>query len=143
MTPVCWKESSFGTTLEPMNSTCHGVAECKGLGWQEQHINGDIPMAFRFHWRATTNRTFLAESWPLINATAPFWGSRFVRHASSGNWTVLGVVGPDDPSGVQDSEVYTNAIGAETILFAKEAAAELKLPPFKGNGWRSPQLHTF
>jgi hypothetical protein len=125
--------SGYGTTQEPMNSTCHGVGDCKGLGWQEQHINGDIAMAFRLHWRATRNVTFLRESWPLINATAAFWASRFVRHAGSsgssgGNWTVLGVVGPDEPSGVQDSEVYTNAIGAQTILFARDAAAVLGLP---------------
>ena len=42
---------------------------------------------------------------------------------------MLGVVGPDEPSGVQDSEVYTNAIGAQTILFAADAAAVLKLAP--------------
>lgn len=122
-------QTGFGTTLEPMNSTCHGVDECTGLGWQEQHINGDVAMAFRLHWHTTGNLTFLRESWPLINATAAFWASRFVHHAGSGNWTVLGVVGPDEPSGVQDSEVYTNAIAAQTILFASDAAAELELSP--------------
>ena len=122
-------QSGYGTTHEPLNSTCHGVGNCTGLGWQEQHITGDIAMAFRLHWRATRNATFLRESWQLINATAAFWASRFVRHAGSGNWTVLGVVGPDEPSGVQDSEVYTNAIGAQTILFAAETADVLKLQP--------------
>ena len=31
-------QTGFGTTQEPMNSTCDSVATCKGLGWQEQHI---------------------------------------------------------------------------------------------------------
>ena len=74
-------QTGYGTTQQPMNSTCQGVSGCKGLGWQEQHINGDIAMAFRLHWRATGNLTFLRESWPLINSTAAFWASRFVHHA--------------------------------------------------------------
>jgi trehalose/maltose hydrolase-like predicted phosphorylase len=128
-------QTGFGTTQEQMNSTCYGRYDpereggCTGLGWQEQHINGDIAMAFRLHWHASQNVTFLRESFELINATAAFWASRFERHKESGNWTVHGVVGPDEPSGVQDSEVYTNAIGAQTILFARDAAAALKLPP--------------
>lgn len=120
-------QTGYGTTHELMNSTCHGISECKGLGWQEQHINGDIAMAFRLHWRATGNLTFLRESWPLINATAAFWAARFVRQGGNGNWTILGVVGPDEPSGVQDSEVYTNAVAAQTILFAAHAATLLRL----------------
>jgi trehalose/maltose hydrolase-like predicted phosphorylase len=129
-------------------------------------------MAFRLHWHASHNITFLSESFKLINATAAFWASRFVqrtasstnensisngsvrggggaggggggaggdfamkgkgkgiREAGRGNWTVLGVVGPDEPAGQQNSEVYTNAIAAQTIFFAAEAAKLLGLPP--------------
>ena len=82
-------------------------------------------MAFRLQWHAAGNVSFLRESWPLINASAAFWASRLVRHAS-GNFTVLGVVGPDEPAGVVDHDVYTNAVASQTIRFAADAAAVLK-----------------
>lgn len=127
MFPWTSTQSGFDTTHQPINSTCSGNLNCTGLGWQEQHITGDIALAFRLHWWTTHNISFLQESWELINATAAFWASRFVRHPGNGNWTVLGVVGPDEPSGVHDSECYTNAVGSQTILFAAEVANLLNL----------------
>ena len=64
-------------------------------------------MAFRLHWRSTADVQFLNESYPLIEAACAFWGSRVVRDPSTGNFTVKGVVGPDEPSGIQVCAVTT------------------------------------
>ena len=47
----------------------------------------------------------------------------------AGVLSLQGVVGPDEPSGVNDDEIYTNAIASQTILFAAAAARALQLPP--------------
>jgi len=127
MFPWTSTQTGHGTTHVPMNSTCQGNCT-DGLGWTEQHITGDIALAFRLHYRASGNRTFLRESFALVNGTAAFFAARFVKH-SSGNFTMLHVTSPDESSGPQDSEIYTNAIAAETLRWAIDVAAILKLPP--------------
>lgn len=131
MFPWTSTQTGYGATHVTMNSTCHGHAAggkdacLSGLGWTEQHITGDIAMAYRLHWRATHNESFLRQSWDLINATAAFFGGRFQLRQSSGgdhNYSMSHVTSPDESSGPQDDEVYTNAIGAATIEFALEAA---------------------
>ena len=88
MFPWTSTQTGYGTTHVAMNSSCHGHvgpdACVDGLGWTEQHITGDIAMAFRLHWRATHNQSFLRESWELINATAAFFAGRFTPHSSAG-----------------------------------------------------------
>ena len=127
MFPWTSELTGFGTT-NGGGKQC--PPECKGLDWTEQHITGDIAMAFRLHWRSTADIAFLAESWPLIEAICDFWASRFVTDAKSGNFTVKGVVGPDEPAGANDDEIYTNAVAAAAFQFGIEAATALgKQPP--------------
>ena len=133
MFPWTSTQTGYGTTHVGLNTTCQGQlgsdACSSGLGWTEQHITGDIAMAFRLHWRATRNESFLRESWELINATAAFFAGRFKLHSGSGstNYSISHVTSPDESAGVQNDEVYTNAIGAATIGFALEAAQILGL----------------
>ena len=124
MFPWTSELSGFGDT----HSSGQCPPDCDGLDWKEQHITGDIAMAFRLHWRTHGDRVFLNQSWPLIHAVCEFWASRLVKQHDSGNWTVKQVVGPDEPAGVHDDEVYTNAIAASSFLFGIETATVLGLP---------------
>jgi trehalose/maltose hydrolase-like predicted phosphorylase len=138
MFPWTSQLSGFGDT----HSVGYCPPNCTSLDWTEQHITGDIAMAFRLHWRSTGDRAFLNESYPLIEAACAFWASRLVRDPGSGNFTIKGVVGPDEPSGVQNDEIYTNAVAASTFRFGIEAATALGIqhPPEWGARAASPYL---
>ena len=102
---------------------------CTGLDWEEQHITADICMAFSRHWHSTANLTFLNESWPLISNACDFWISRLERKDGTGNWTVNGVVGPDESAGKRDDEIYTNAAATSCLKFGVESAHALGKDP--------------
>lgn len=108
----------------------------------EYHIDADVPLAHRRFFYATGDTDFLAESWPLLNATCRFWACRFTRTDSSGppppgfalncsakngagNWTLHNVIPPDESSGITSDSVYTNAAGAQTLAWCIEAAGVL------------------
>ncbi len=112
----------------------------------ENHISADIPLAWRKFYYATGDKAWLATAWPALNATCRFWACRFQRTDSSGpappgygpacagkdgvgNWTVHGIITPDEASGVVNDGAYTNAAGAQTLAWCGEAAAVLGIPP--------------
>ena len=140
MFPWTSELSGFGDTGVRAGAKC--PPSCTGLGWTEQHITGDIAMAFRLHWYTYHDLAFLNKSWPLVEAVCEFWVSRLVRSAASGNWTVLHVTGPDEGAGVNDDEVYTNAVAAASLLFGIEAAGVLgrTVPPEWATRAASPHL---
>ena len=92
---------------------------------------------------ATGDNDFLAAAWPALNETCRFWECRFRRTDSTGisppagyapkcspkdgvgNWTVYGVIPPDESASVTNDSVYTNAAAAQTLGFCIEAAAKL------------------
>lgn len=116
----------------PWESAVSGSNVC---GWStgalyEQHITGDVAMAFRQQYYLSRNDSWLKEhAWPVIHGAAEFWGSRFVLDAASGNYTIKAVTGPDESSGKVDDEAYTNAIAAATIAFALECAPKITAAP--------------
>jgi hypothetical protein len=112
----------------------------------EQHVGADVALAVRAQYYASRDGGLLRATWPLLNATCAFWACRFAREApgggsgggaqgcncsaksGSGNWTVRGVVPPDEHGarhGLVDDEVYTNAAGAAALAWCVEAAAVL------------------
>jgi hypothetical protein len=109
----------------------------------EQHINADLPLAWRRLWLATGDVGLLRTMWPALNATCAFWACRFRRVDSTGvapppgygpacspkdgvgNWTLHGVICPDESSGVVNDSAYTNAAGAAALAWCAEAAAVL------------------
>jgi trehalose/maltose hydrolase-like predicted phosphorylase len=120
-------EYGFTGAMFPWTSTLSGVDDTSGeLGHMEQHITGDIAMAFRQHWRATGDVAHLREAWPLLRDACTFWHGRAeVTSWSGGNYTVAGATGPDESSGTVDGDAYTVAIMATTLDFCHEAAAAL------------------
>ena len=86
----------------PWESAVSGFNVC---GWStgalfEQHITGDVAMAFRLQYYLTRNDTWLrAHAWSVIQGAAQFWAGRFELDAASGNYTVKNVTGPDESSG--------------------------------------------
>lgn len=117
----------------------------RGADFSEDHLNADIPLAFRRFFYATGDKAWLATAWPQLNASCVFFECRFTRTDSSGpapagypsgcspkdgagNWTLKRVIPPDESRGVVDDEAYTNAAGAQTLSWCLAAAAELGIP---------------
>ena len=63
-----WTSELSGFDDTHMDAGAQCPPSCTGLGWKEQHISGDIAMAFRLHWRSTGDLGFLRQSWPLIDS---------------------------------------------------------------------------
>eukprot|EP00039_Didymoeca_costata_P005392 m.81275 g.81275 ORF g.81275 m.81275 type:complete len:815 (-) comp12801_c0_seq8:34-2478(-) len=100
----------------------------------EQHVTGDVAMAFRLQYYLSKDKEWMKNSaWPVVRAAAEFWASRLSIDNSTGNYTVLGVVGPDERSGKVDNEAYTNALAGEVLKFASEVALDLGETP--GANW--------
>lgn len=112
-----------------------GVEPGGGFDSTEQHVSADIGLAVRLYYRthvrahASQARAFLTRVWPLLNGTCTFWDDRLqAQRWGSGNepnFTVKGVVGPDESSGVQDDDCYTNAASTALLAFCVEAAGVL------------------
>ena len=132
------KQTGYAGARFPWESAVTGANVC---GWQtgalyEQHITGDVAMAYRQQYYLTRNDTWLnAHAWPVIKGAAEFWASRFVLDATSRNYTIKDVTGPDESSGKVDDEAYTNAIAAATIAFALEVAAKVTSTPSLPANW--------
>jgi trehalose/maltose hydrolase-like predicted phosphorylase len=63
-------------------------------GWQtgalyEQHITGDVAMAFRLQYYLTRDDDWLkTHAWPVIQGAAEFWAGRFELDPTSNNYTI-------------------------------------------------------
>ena len=118
----------------------------RAADYSEIHLDADIPLALRKYYYATGDEGFLTSAWPLLNATCRFWECRFTRVDSAGsappgypsgcspkngvgNWTVRGVISPDESSSIVNDSAYTNAAGGETLRWCLEAAEYLGIPP--------------
>jgi hypothetical protein len=107
----------------------------------ENHISADIPLAWRSYYYATGDMTTLQSQWNALRQTCIFWECRFTRVDSNtsapppagfgsrcsakdgtGNFTVRGVICPDEGSGIVNDSAYTNAAAAATLLWCVEAA---------------------
>lgn len=132
-----WESASTGSWASPW----------RGADFSEDHLNADVPLAWRRFYFATGDAAWLASAWPHLNETCRFWACRFERTDSaggpppagysancsakdgSGNWTVKRVIPPDESRDVIDDSVYTNAAGAQTLAWCVEAAAIVGVPP--------------
>lgn len=95
---------------------------------EELHVNAWAMLLAWDIWRATGDRDFLEESWPLLADVAEFLCSRASRD-DDGSWHLRGVLGPDEavhenPANPQlcDDNVTTN-LAVRTALQATAGAA--------------------
>ena len=111
-----WESAATGLWASPW----------RGADFSEDHLNADVPLAWRRFYYATGDKAWLASTWPHLNETCRFWECRFQRTDSSGpapagyaqncsakngvgNFTLHRTIPPDESRDVVDDEVYTNA----------------------------------
>ena len=146
------REYGFAGAMWPWESAftgCDCVPEIDPEGRYEQHIVGDITVAFRQYWYATGNRTWLQTvAKPVIDASCTFFQCRAtpvpVKDAHSvsappslstqplgpqcspkpvaGNYTLLEVMPPDESAGI---------VNSSACVIARVGAGELWLPYFR------------
>ena len=132
------RDFGFDGAMWPWESSFSGIDTCPAAteARYEHHIAGDIAMAMRQYWLATSDTAFLERAWPALNATCVFWACRFTRSdatdgpgcgskAGSGNWTIRRAQGPDENAGVVDYSLYTIGVAAATLTFCNDAATVL------------------
>ena len=120
-----WESGASGAPVSPWHSA----------DLYEQHITGDIAIAFRSYWYATRDVPWLREqAWPVLAGSCDFFAGRAtpvpapvptpVPNATA-NLTLLGVIGPDEKAGRVDSNAYTNGLAQAVLRFCGEAASVL------------------
>ena len=106
-------------------------------GRYEQHITGDIVVAFRQYWYATMNVTWLQQvAKPVIDESCTFFECRATiapeygvpqsktgcgAKRDFGNYTMLFVQPPDESAGVINSSAYESYYLASFLLFCFSA----------------------
>jgi len=127
------KRNKYQGTMFPWESAFTGDEVCP---WppgahKEQHITADICLALQQYWRINKDLNWLKnEGYQLVSLIATFWASRVTLNASSGQYGILGVIGPDEYAEGPNSQgvnnnAYTNAIVSGCLQFATEAANAL------------------
>jgi len=97
----------------------------------EQHITGDIALAFRAYWYATRDDAWLGRTaWPVLAGSCDFFAGRATpvpnaTAAEAKNLTLLHVIGPDERAHIVDSNAYTNGLAQAVLRLCDEAAAAL------------------
>lgn len=115
----------------PWQSGVAGIEQCPGN--MEDHLQGDISMAFQQFWLATQDLDWLkSDGWPVINGIAEFYAGRAtcdnpVDENDNDSGAVVCHInqtcGPDEyHCGVNDS-AYGNAVARRALLAAHELAA--------------------
>lgn len=130
----------------------------------EQHIGADIALAWKQLYYVSLDTVWLATVYPALSATCEFYACRFTRMDSpqgstqpypgpgsgpncgdktsgSGNWTIRGVVPPDEAAGPVDDNPYTNVAAALALAWCVEAASILGYSPQPM--WRTLSANTY
>jgi hypothetical protein len=136
----------------PWQCSVTGVDNSRNLddGSNEQHVTPDIVLGLKLVYSLTEDDAFLRAAWPSLAASCDFCACRFTRTDSpvngtepypgpgqglncssksgTGNWTVRGVVPPDEAAGIIDDNAYTNGAFSLALAWCLEAASILNEP---------------
>ncbi|XP_046585029.1 protein-glucosylgalactosylhydroxylysine glucosidase-like [Haliotis rubra] len=84
----------------------------------EQHITGDVSLAFRQYLQLTNDTDFLTQGRGLdaITNMAEFWASRVVKNTTTKLWEIRGVMPPDEYHYNVSNSVYTNTVAKLSLL---------------------------
>ncbi|XP_071079962.1 protein-glucosylgalactosylhydroxylysine glucosidase-like [Haliotis cracherodii] len=90
----------------------------EACGDLEQHITGDVSLAFRQYLQLTNDTDFLTLGRGLdaITNMAEFWASRVVKNTTTNLWEIHGVMPPDEYHYNVSNSVYTNTIAKLSLL---------------------------
>ncbi|WP_324192897.1 discoidin domain-containing protein [Nocardia transvalensis] len=103
-----------------LNSECHSWSPPHCV--TQIHLQGDISLAAWQYYLATKDTGYLRDrGWPIMSALAEFWAARATPNPD-GSYSIRNVAGPDEYSNGVDDGVYTNAVAAEALRNATEAA---------------------
>ena len=136
-----WMSAFTGADNEPGNPFVSELSAASTNFPTEDHLAGDISLAFQQHWAATRNATWLRQrGFSVIEGIARFWASKAVRN-SDGTYSIPQTQSPDEyHTNVTDS-VYNNEIARISLLGANQLAAAAGAVPNAtfstiGNGLR-------
>ena len=86
------------------------------MGKFEQHICGDVSLAFMQYWEATNDLLFLKNvAYPVVFEIANFWASRASLNSENGFYEILDVMGPDEYHNNVNNSCYTNVVAKKAL----------------------------
>ena len=109
----------------------HLHARRPGPHWPtEDHINGDISLAFQQYYATTANKTWLRDGggFAVIEGIARFWASKATRN-SDGSYSIPQTQSPDEYHTNVTDAVYTNLVARLSLLGAHALASTAGAAP--------------
>lgn len=120
----------FKGAMFPWESADTGVEETPVWalsGPFEHHITACVAIAAWNYFCVTQDTAWLRDrGWPILSATADFWGSRVERNGP-GKYDIRNVVAADEWAENVDNNAFTNAAARANLQFATRAAQVLKV----------------
>ena len=111
---------AFDGIAYPWMSALSGAEE--NPGQNEDHLQGDIALAFLQHWQATRDVEWLeAKGFPVLHDLARFWVSRADRD-SDGSWHIRSTMSPDEYASNKTDPPYTNSVAKISLMAAYDLA---------------------
>ncbi len=95
-------------------------------GSAQYHINADIAYALSIYRDATGDDALVRDGAAMLFETARIWLE--IGHFNprrGGAFTIHGVTGPDEYTGLVDNDHYTNAMARRHLLFASDLAQQM------------------
>eukprot|EP01147_Barroeca_monosierra_P000346 gene346-3710_t len=106
-----WESAFTGSEVDPAPETKI-----------EEHIQGDIVLAFYQHWLLTRDVIWLKNAaFPVIEGVAQFWASKAVKNNDS-SYSINDIMGPDEYHGPVNNSVYCNVIAQLSLKLAYDLA---------------------
>jgi len=106
-----------------------GGDECSAhypTGAAQYHINADIAYALSMYRAVTGDEALVRDAAEMLFETARIWLE--IGHFNSrrgGAFTIHGVTGPDEYTGLVDNDFYTNAMAQRHLEFAADLAGDM------------------
>lgn len=95
-------------------------------GFLEQHVTADVAFALYDFYKQTNDESLMmAGGYKLIFETAKFWASRMTWNDEFKQYTINGIIGPDEYTEKVDNNAYTNFLVKTNLEFALKLYQQL------------------
>ena len=117
------KKSGFAGADFPWESAASGNEVAPGGFSTGRHVTAGVGWAAWQYYLATGDTAWLKDrGYPLLSGVADYFASRAVKNAQTGKYDINGVFGPDELKGTVNNNTYTNAMAANVLRYAGQAA---------------------
>lgn len=114
----------------PWESSISGLEQCPSFQYadHEVHVTADVSYAIWNYYKQTGDKKLLfGEGIDILIETARYWAGRVDKESKTGEYNLIGVMGPDEYLPFTRNNAFTNNMVKFNLLKAVEVMAMLKI----------------